>query len=227
MERQLAPDGPAPFYDRLRDGRTVVMLDRRGVGASRPAVEDPSRATQLGDIERVMDALGIETCDLVGDNDGCYLAAAYAALHPKRVRRIAMWSPLVAGSDARPARMREFARLMRADWAAACAQRAQYAAPGAPEAKQLELARAFEEMASPEVAASYLEWEADEDVAELLPRIAAPALVLGSRRGGARSMGVASLMPRARFEVVDADPATGRLDTGNVAATIVRFLDEA
>jgi pimeloyl-ACP methyl ester carboxylesterase len=226
IERQLAPDGPAPFYNGLRSGRTVVMLDRRGVGASRPAVEDQSRATQIGDVQRVMDALRIEVCDFVGDNNGCYLVAAYAALHPERVRGIALWAPLVAGSDARPERMREFARLMRSDWTAACTQWAQYAAPGATPAEQIELARAFEEMTSPSFAASYLEWEADEDVATLLPRIAAPALVLNSRRGGARSMGVASLMPHARFEVVDADPATGQLDTGDLAATIVQFFDE-
>jgi pimeloyl-ACP methyl ester carboxylesterase len=227
MERQFAAGGSEPFYERLRSGRTVVMFDRRGVGASGRAVEELSRATQLGDLRRVMDALAIDECDLMGDNDGCYLAAAYAALHPERVRGVTLWAPLVAGSDARPERLRDFARLMRNDWAAACAQWAQHAAQNGTPAEQIEMARAFTEMTSPSFAASYLEWEADEDVAELLPRIAAPALVLSSRRGGARSMGVASLMPHARFEVADADPATGQLNYGGLAATIVQFFDES
>ena len=71
-----------------------------------------------------------------------------------------------------------------------------------------------------------MEWEASEDIADILPGIQAPAIVIAARRYAPRSMGVASLLPNARFEVVDADIETGELDLAGIARRITTFLCE-
>ena len=226
IEQQFASTSSAPFYERLCRDRTLVMFDRRGVGASRPAVVSRALAGQPDDLTCVLDHLGTADVDLIGDNDGCYIVAAFAARHHARVRRIAWWCPLVGGKDARPDVMLEFAQLMRDDWDEACPQRAKYSLSQASEAEHQVLAGTLRDMTSPETAATYLEWEAAADSSTILPTIEAQSLVLCTRRAGARSMGVASLLPHARFEPMDAGPATGHLDFHDVADTIARFLGD-
>ncbi|MEX2246027.1 MAG: alpha/beta hydrolase [Dehalococcoidia bacterium] len=223
IDGQLSNAGAAPFYERLAAARRVVMFDRRGVGASGRDPADLSMPAQLADIRAVAGALGIERCDVLGDNDGCYVAVAWATAYPKRVARLALWSPLVTGRDARPAQMRAFAQLMRDDWTAACQQWARYRATEAEERQRI--AETFGAMTSPRVAASYLEWEADEDLTELLPRVIAPALVVNTRRGGPRSLGVASLLADGRFVTVDPPKGADDLDLAELARIIIEFLD--
>ncbi|MDP9238805.1 MAG: alpha/beta hydrolase [Chloroflexota bacterium] len=225
FEQQLASDYSARFLERIKRRYRVVLYDRRGVGASGRELSDVTLRAQIDDLQCVVDAVGFDECDVLGDNDGCYVAAAFAARHPKQVRRMALWAPLVTGKDARPQAMREFAQLMRDDWVAARAQWAAYRAPNGSDDERRQIGDGFGAMISPEVAAEYLEWEAGEDVGALLAGISAPTLVVNTRRGGARSMGVAELIRGARFEPLDSDPATGRPDPAQVADVILRFFD--
>lgn len=161
IELQLGSNASAPFYERLCRDRTVVVFDRRGVGASRGAVVDSSLAGEPDDVVCLMDHLSIDAADFLGDNDGCYIVAGFAARHPERVRRIAWWCPLVGGKDARPQMMLEFAQLMRDDWDEACRQWASHRLPQSSDAEQRMMALTLGEMTSPETAAAYLKWEAE------------------------------------------------------------------
>jgi pimeloyl-ACP methyl ester carboxylesterase len=227
VNQQLASPDSSRFYHRLARRRQVILYGRRGVGESERNPPDITLGSQIDDLQCVLDACGIEGGDLLGDNDGCYVAVAFAAAYPERVRRIALWAPLVGGHDARPSQMREFARLMRTDWTVACKQWATWRLNDRPEQEQLELAAALAAMTSPEIAAAYVEREAAEDIAPLLRRVTAPALVLNTRRGGARSMGVAEMLSRGRFEAIDVDPDAGRLDFERVADVISEFFDQS
>jgi pimeloyl-ACP methyl ester carboxylesterase len=226
IAEQFGSEASRPFYDGLASGRRSVISDRRGTGASQRDVTDFSLDAQVADLTAVADALGLDRFDLSGDNDGCYVAVAFAAQHRERVRRLVLWSPLVGGHDARQADMRDFAQRMRSDADAARWQWSEYTVNGDESARRA-FVDAFAARSSPEVTASYLEWEAAEDASPLLPTIAVPALVINTRRFGPRSMGVASLMPDARFEPIDVDPAAGPTEFyGTVARTILAFLDE-
>jgi pimeloyl-ACP methyl ester carboxylesterase len=75
-------------------GRRVVLYDARGHGASSPAGDgDYSYGAQLGDLEAVLDALGIERTLLVGASMGAHTAIGFALEHPGRVSALALVTP--------------------------------------------------------------------------------------------------------------------------------------
>lgn len=77
--------------------RTLVMLDPRGTAGS-DAPEDPRAYTTgdyVADVEALREHLGVEQLDLLGHSHGGVVALAYAAAHPKRVRRLVAADSLV------------------------------------------------------------------------------------------------------------------------------------
>jgi pimeloyl-ACP methyl ester carboxylesterase len=69
------------WADRLGDGRTVVSLDLRACGQS----GDPERfrwADAVGDVEALVEALGLPPVDIVGHSMGGFVAGFYASQHP-------------------------------------------------------------------------------------------------------------------------------------------------
>ena len=80
----------------LWEQNTLIMLNPRGTGGSdRPA--DP-RAYQIddyvADVESLREHLGLERIQLLGHSHGGVIAIAYAATHPRRVRRLVLASTL-------------------------------------------------------------------------------------------------------------------------------------
>jgi pimeloyl-ACP methyl ester carboxylesterase/AraC-like DNA-binding protein len=83
------------------DGRRLIRTDLRGVGLSDP---DPPRWTfeaLVEDFEAVVEASGVERFDLFGLSHGALVALAYAARHPERVRKLAIYGGYAAGFGAR------------------------------------------------------------------------------------------------------------------------------
>lgn len=83
-----------PEWERVLDwaGRhhQVIMMDKRGVGLSDRVTEPSTLEDYVGDVLAVMDAEGVESAHFVGHSEGGIIAAALAALHPSRVRRLCM-----------------------------------------------------------------------------------------------------------------------------------------
>jgi esterase len=77
--RHLA-DSLGPSFD-------VAALDQRGHGRSHPTERHGSRP-MVADIELLLDALGWDRADLVGQSMGGVNAFVFAAHHPSRVRRL-------------------------------------------------------------------------------------------------------------------------------------------
>jgi pimeloyl-ACP methyl ester carboxylesterase len=100
------------LFQRLRDRRDVLIVDKRGTGKSGPinctalqqddtASAIAACATQLGskawyygtalaaaDVAAVLDALAIDRVDLYGDSYGTYFAQTFAARQPNRLRSV-------------------------------------------------------------------------------------------------------------------------------------------
>ena len=77
--------------------RTLVLFDPRGTAGSDPP-EDPraySTSDYVADVEELREHLGVEQLDLLGHSHGGVVALAYAAAHPKRVRRLVAADSLV------------------------------------------------------------------------------------------------------------------------------------
>lgn len=91
----------------LAQTRRVIAPDMLGFGYSeRPADSKYSQARWVEHAIGVLDALGIERADIVGNSFGGGLALALAIRHPQRVRRLVLMGsvgvsfPLTAGLEA-------------------------------------------------------------------------------------------------------------------------------
>ena len=74
-----------------------IRSDMRGFGLSEWEPPDLDFEHMVRDLEAVMDAAGVEQCDLLGLTHGGTIAMAYAARHPERVRKLVVVNGFAAG----------------------------------------------------------------------------------------------------------------------------------
>ena len=86
------------FFEPITKHRCLVRFDMRGNGLSDRRA-DLSLDGFVGDVEAVVDGLGIERLDLLGSSYGGPVAAAYAARHPDRVDRLVLDGTFARGTD--------------------------------------------------------------------------------------------------------------------------------
>jgi pimeloyl-ACP methyl ester carboxylesterase/DNA-binding CsgD family transcriptional regulator len=76
---------------------TLIRYDERGCGLSDTNIGDPSVEVWVGDLETVVDAVGLERFALLGVSQGAAIAVAYAARHPDRVSGLALYGGYARG----------------------------------------------------------------------------------------------------------------------------------
>lgn len=86
------------WFEELSRHHRLVRYDLRGSGLSGRAVTDLSLDAFIGDLEAVVDALGIERFSLLGVCQGGSIAVAYAARHPERVQRLVLYGSYTHGA---------------------------------------------------------------------------------------------------------------------------------
>jgi class 3 adenylate cyclase len=98
--QQLAWTHPAvgPLLRVFAEHHTSISFDPRGTGLSDRVL--PSATPQwLDDLETVVSHLGLETFDLTGIQFGCRPAIAFTALHPGKVRKLALLDGFARSRD--------------------------------------------------------------------------------------------------------------------------------
>jgi pimeloyl-ACP methyl ester carboxylesterase len=122
----LQYDWKSPLWRHLarelsRDFR-LVRYDQRGNGLSDLTVEDFSLDACVGDLEAVIDAVGLERFALLGVSQGSRVAVAYAVRHPERVSRLVLYGGAARGFKHRSQGAREtragLQGLIREGWGA-------------------------------------------------------------------------------------------------------------
>jgi pimeloyl-ACP methyl ester carboxylesterase/DNA-binding CsgD family transcriptional regulator len=108
------------WLDRLGERHTVARYDERGCGLSDASVGDPSVETWVGDLETVVDAVGLERFAVLGVSQGAAVAVAYAVRHPDRVSDLVLYGGYARGRRFRGQGDEEAALLaaIRAGWTA-------------------------------------------------------------------------------------------------------------
>ena len=221
-----------PWLTELSRHHTYIRYDQRGCGLSDHDVADFSLDAWVGDLEAVVDALGVRRLPLIGMSQGGAVAIAYAVRHPERVSHLVLPGAYARGTLRRAASDRDrleaetLVNLIRLGWgrdnpAFRQVFTNQFIPGGTPAQHQWwnELERLT---ASAENAARTLDAFHRVDVTELARRLRVPALVLHAR-GDARvpfdeGRRLAALIPGARFVPLDSDnhvlldsePAWGR-----------------
>ena len=210
-------DGRSPVWAHwlreLSREHTYIRYDQRGCGLSDGTVDDLSLDLLVGDLEAVVDHLGLKRFPLLGSSQGGAIAMAYAHRHPERVSQL-----VLVGAYARGARRRatsDLARLeaetlvnlIRVGWgrdndAFRQVFTNQYIPEGTAEQHRWwnDLERIS---ASPEGAARTLAAFHDADVSEAAASLRVPTLVVHSRRDARvpfdEGRRLAALIPGARF----------------------------
>ena len=216
------------FYDSLAWIRTLVGYDGGGYGES-DDVEDVSLAAELRELEAVVSALDVERFDLFGEFHESPIAITYAAAHPERVARLILWHPWASWQHYTRYSSLPSMRSLLVDWQL-YVEAASRMGAGPDAAMAAELKTAILPLGAEFVRRS-LESRHEIEVADLLPRIGCPTLVLhrsGSKASDVRtSREVAAAIPGARLLVLEGEggiPPVG--DDGAALRAIEAFLAE-
>jgi pimeloyl-ACP methyl ester carboxylesterase len=230
LELSWAIPAERGFYEALARGRTLVRYDKPGCGLSGRSERPYSMELELETLDAVVDAIGGTTFDLLGTSFGATVAARWAAGHPDRVRRLMLYGGWLNGAEvAGPEVRRHVLGLVEQHWGLGSDVLADIFAPDADTAMRTAFVQYQREAASPETARAMLAVAYLVDIAEVVPTITAPTLVLHRDRDRAAPLAqgraLADAIPGARFEVLPGRshlPYVGDVDA--LAGLIRRFL---
>jgi pimeloyl-ACP methyl ester carboxylesterase/DNA-binding CsgD family transcriptional regulator len=193
-----------------------VRFDERGCGLSDWQVEDVSEAHWLSDLETVVEAAKItKPMVLLGISQGSAATIRYAIAHPERVSGLILYGGYASGGLVRGGRAAEHYRalleMVRLGWGSQNPMfRQVFTARFVPEGSH-EQVDWFNELCrttvSPAMAVRLLEARARTDIADLLPLVRVPTLVLHARHDEvvpfSEGRRLASGIPGAEFVELD------------------------
>lgn len=172
----------AAWFGRLASFSRLIVLDKRGTGASDPApIADLE--TRIDDVRAVMDAAGSARAAVMGVSEGGPMSLLFAATHPERVAALVLygalprfaWAPDFPWGQPVEEWRRELEQEVR-DWGTVEGIRAYW--PDTTDEDAERLARAERLSASPSAYRRIEEMNMAIDVREILPSISVPTLVL-------------------------------------------------
>jgi pimeloyl-ACP methyl ester carboxylesterase/DNA-binding CsgD family transcriptional regulator len=218
------------FVEALAREHTVIRFDKLGCGLSDRDRTEFTMESELAVLEALVEHLGLKRFALFGSCESGQVAAAYAAAHPDVLSSLVVYGSCVRGRDLAPADVRQSVlSLVRAHWGLGSRVLADIWLPEAPAELTGMFARLQRAAASADAAASLLDMFYRFDVAELLPAVRVPTLVV--HRRGSRAVRfelgreLATLIPGAQLTAL-----AGRMQpiyaegTDSAAATILSFL---
>jgi class 3 adenylate cyclase/pimeloyl-ACP methyl ester carboxylesterase len=167
------------WYELLAQTRTLIRYDRRGSGLSDRDIEDYSVAAQARDILAVADAIQAERIDLFAQDRLGPAAIAFAAEFPERLSHLLLWCTWARARGMRRPQIVSLSKLLRVDWPLFTETLVDW------ETDRHEAARRYADVMRESVSAEgFLQSEraaTEVDVADLLPLVQAPTLVVHRR----------------------------------------------
>jgi DNA-binding winged helix-turn-helix (wHTH) protein/pimeloyl-ACP methyl ester carboxylesterase len=208
----------SPLFALLSKRFRLIRYDERGNGLSDWDVKEISFESVVRDLETVVDTLGLERFALFGISQGAAVSIAYATRHPERVSRLILsggyaqgW--LQRGNAEEIAQREALLTLVRHGWGLDNpAFRQVFTSRYVPGATSEET-KWFNDLqrvsASPENAIRLIKMFSAIDIVDLLPRVAAPTLVLHSRGDAGipftQGLLLARGIPNARFVALESN----------------------
>jgi class 3 adenylate cyclase len=232
LEVQWEDERWRAFYETLAGRHTVVLYDKHGTGLSDRNRIDFSLEADRRDLETVVDHLRLKRLALLGVSQSGPAAIAYAVKHPRRVTHLILYGTYAAGDTiAKDEVKAAMLSLIRAHWGVGSKALAEVFVPGADAITAQYIAKLQRESATAEMAAQLLALVYQMNVADLLPRLRVPTLVIHRQRDRAMPFqlgrDLAALIPNARFVPLKGDihvPWLG--DADSVLGAIDEFLGE-
>jgi DNA-binding winged helix-turn-helix (wHTH) protein/alpha-beta hydrolase superfamily lysophospholipase len=205
-----------PLLDQLGTRFTVIRYDQRGTGLSdrEPGDLDLDRLTE--DLRAVADAAGLERFPIFAASQGVPVSLAFAARHPERVSRLALYGGYVEGRSRRGSgedleRASAILTMIREGWGVpdspfATAFATLYLPDAGREERESIVATQLAS-ATPAGAVALRQAIDAFDVSARLGQVAAPALVLHARGDAVQpvseALRLAEGLPDARLRILD------------------------
>jgi class 3 adenylate cyclase/pimeloyl-ACP methyl ester carboxylesterase len=195
----------------------LITFDKRGTGLSDRSLGFGSFEERMDDIRAVMDAAAVDRARFFCVSEGGPLALLFAASHPDRIDRLAMYGSLGArgywSPDYRPGVpadvAQRFLEVVEATWGTGRAL--PYFIQHAPTSDEMvrTLARYERNACTPKMAVEIVRRNLELDIRSLLPTAAVPTLVLHCRDDPLLRIGharyYAEHLPHARLVAGDGD----------------------
>ena len=217
------------FVSALASYRTVIRFDVPGAGLSDRGPSPLTLEDNVAVLTAIVDEISAEPVVLFAGSGGGPIAARYAAEHPERVERLALFGSYVNGAQiADPPAREATLNLVRTHWGLGSRMLADVFIPSATAAERRAFVE-FQRASGPaELAARWLQCVFDFDLGDLPALIRSPTLVL--HRSGDRAVpfelgrDLAARIPGATFVALDGDdhiPWFG--DAAAVARAVLAF----
>jgi pimeloyl-ACP methyl ester carboxylesterase len=231
---QLSMELPAlrVLREKMARNHILVAYDKYGCGLSERRRTDFSLESELRPLEAVVDHLRLRRFALWGISQSGAIAAAYAAKHPRRVSHLILYGAYARGEAIAPDELKAGLKsLIRAHWGMGSKTLADLFLPDVDEASIRWFTQLQREAATPEMAAQLMNLTYSLNVADLLPKIRVPTLVM--HRRGDRAIPfelgkeMAAMIPGARFIPLEGNahlPFFGNVDS--VWRAIAEFLGD-
>jgi pimeloyl-ACP methyl ester carboxylesterase/DNA-binding CsgD family transcriptional regulator len=196
------------FVAALASEYTVIAYDKLGCGLSDRAREVFTLESEVDTLGALVEHLGLDRYGLFGSCEGGQVMAAFAARCPEAVTALVLHGTCARGADlATDSVKQSVLALVRAHWGLGSEVLADIWLPGAPPELTDLFARVQRAAATAEVAAALLDMFYRIDVADLLPAIRVPALVVHRRDGRAvrfeLGRELAALIPGAQLTALE------------------------
>jgi DNA-binding CsgD family transcriptional regulator/pimeloyl-ACP methyl ester carboxylesterase len=218
------------FVEALAREHTVIRYDKVGCGLSDRSRTDFTMESEVQTLEALAEQLRLERFALFGSCESGQVAATYAVRHPEALSSLIVYGSCARGADLVPDEIkRSVLSLVRAHWGLGSRVLADIWFPDAPADVAALFARMQRAAASADTAASLLDMFYRFDVADVLPMVRVPTLVV--HRRGSRAVRfelgreLAALIPGAQLAALD-----GRMqpiyseDADAAASTLLSFL---
>jgi class 3 adenylate cyclase len=182
------------FFERLASFSRLILLDKRGTGASDRPRTRPTLEAQMDDVRAVLDAVGSEQAALFGGGHGGQMCTLFAATYPERTSALILYNTW-ARLPGTPDEHRELLRRMRERWGGRDMIEKmlpeQYPSFAEDETFKYWAAMSIRATASPSSVVDFNRTLVEADITDVLPAIRVPTLVLYRRVvPGAGSIGM-------------------------------------
>ena len=202
----------------LAKDHLLIRYDSRCNGLSDWHVDDVSFEALVGDLEKVVDAAGVERFPLLGISQGCAISIAYAVRHPERVTQLVLYGGYSRGGERRGTeadkeQRRAIRTLIRACWGQDNPAMRQmfttlFIPNGTPE--QMKWYNDLQRITATPENAYRLRVSFDQiNVDHLLPQVRTPTLVMHCQNDAAvpfdEGRRIAAMIPDARFVALEGE----------------------
>jgi pimeloyl-ACP methyl ester carboxylesterase len=93
---------PSSMLQELSSNHTVILFDNRGVGNTTSGIKPFSIEQFANDTVGLLDALKIQTADVLGFSMASFIAQEIALMHPEKVNRLILYGASCGGQESIP-----------------------------------------------------------------------------------------------------------------------------